>query len=147
MSLTVKVLHTFCLYLTVNECPVTYIDKNSTTHTNAILLNIYITIKINKVQPKYFQLTFGSNFKEEAVKKAARPSFKTIANPPISGEYFKCIMYVFSSTIGIAENKNIATTQHIITSKGLTLTYSYMYTKRNNYYIYKDNSTNIVQYL
>lgn len=36
----------------------------------------------------FFQyLTLGSNFKEDAVSKAARPSFKIIPKPPTNGEY------------------------------------------------------------
>lgn len=36
--------------------------------------------------------TFGSNFNEEAVKKAALPSFNAIAKPPTRGEYSIAIM-------------------------------------------------------
>lgn len=48
------------------------------------------------------KLTLGSNFKVVAVKNAALPSFNTIENPPTSGEYSISIIYVFSSTMGIA---------------------------------------------
>jgi hypothetical protein len=32
-------------------------------------------------------LTFGSNCREKAVRKAALPSLRTAANPPTKGEY------------------------------------------------------------
>jgi hypothetical protein len=38
-------------------------------------------------------LTFGSNLNEAAVRNAARPSFRTTANPPTSGEYSISTIY------------------------------------------------------
>jgi hypothetical protein len=49
-------------------------------------------------------LTFGSNLNEAAVRKAARPSFRTTANPPTRGEYSISTTYVLHSRIGMAAN-------------------------------------------
>lgn len=49
-------------------------------------------------------LTFGSNLSEAAVRNAARPSFRTTANPPTRGEYSISTIYVLDSRIGIAAN-------------------------------------------
>jgi hypothetical protein len=49
-------------------------------------------------------LTFGSNLNEAAVRNAARPSLRTTANPPTSGEYSISMIYVLHSRIGTAAN-------------------------------------------
>jgi hypothetical protein len=49
-------------------------------------------------------LTFGSNLNEAAVRKAARPSFRTTANPPTRGEYSISMTYILDSRIGTAAN-------------------------------------------
>lgn len=59
-------------------------------------------------------LTFGSNLNEAAVRKAARPSFRTTANPPTRGEYSISMTYVLHSRIGTAANhrtKNVFSTK------------------------------------
>jgi len=50
------------------------------------------------------KLTFGSNLNETAVRNAARPSFRTTANPPTSGEYSISTIYVLHSRSGTAAN-------------------------------------------
>jgi len=50
------------------------------------------------------KLTFGSNLNETAVRNAARPSFRTTANPPTNGEYSISTIYVLHSRSGTAAN-------------------------------------------
>ena len=67
-------------------------------------LNTYMQKILKSDNTFFFSLTFGSNLNEAAVRKAARPSFKTTANPPTNGEYSISTTYVLASRIGIAAN-------------------------------------------
>lgn len=47
-------------------------------------------------------LTLGSNFKDDAVSNAARPSFRIIPKPPTKGEYSISTIKVFLLVSGAA---------------------------------------------
>lgn len=71
---------TFLALATINKIGINYVKL-------FILKNFFEYI---------FILTFGSNLVTDPVRKAARPSFITIAKPPIKGEYSISITYALS---------------------------------------------------